>query len=128
MYGYSTLVVPWLFQIDDETPEASSVLPDLPCRVIKDLQGLPNGNHRVIVTPQSIGFVLTKFKYVSFDSSSVLLFIYSLSVTGNALSGSTPRTNTTLDSRAFSLDGGNQVAQVLFLVLLVYFSMALSSL
>jgi len=128
VYGYSTMVAPWLFQIDDKTPEASSVLPDLPCRVIKDLQGLPNENHRVIVTPQTPGFVLTKFEYVSFDSSFITLFIYSLSVTGDALSGSTPGTNTTLDSRAFSLNGGNQVAQVLFLVLLVYFSMAFSSL
>jgi len=69
VYGYSDGVAPWLFQIDDGTPEASSVLPDLPCRVLKDLQGLPNGNHRVVVTPQSISFVLTKFKYVSFNSS-----------------------------------------------------------
>jgi len=82
VYGYADpSVAPWLFQIDDGTPEALSVLANLPCRVVKDLQGLPNGNHRVTVTPQSINFVFTMFKYVSFNSSFMTLFIYSLSVT-----------------------------------------------
>jgi len=69
VHGYADpTVAPWLFQIDDGVPEALSVLPRVPCRIIKDVQDLPDGNHRVVVTPQSITFVLTMFKYVSFNS------------------------------------------------------------
>ena len=70
VYGYaSPLVAPWTFQVDNGAPEALSVQPDLPCRVLKDSQGLKDGKHRVVVTPQSSTFVITKFTYVSFNSS-----------------------------------------------------------
>jgi len=66
VYGYSDGVAPWLYQLDDGSHEALTVLPGKPCRVIKDSQGLKDGKHQVVVTPQSSSFVLTKFTYVLF--------------------------------------------------------------
>lgn len=131
MYGYSDGVAPWIFQIDKESPEPLSVLPGEPCRPIKDSRGLKDGKHQVIVTPQSSSFVLTKFVYVLFTLLHDLVFIYSLSVdTGNTVAGngtnSTHGSNSThIFGRAFSLDGGKQVTQVLLFVLPAYFFVAL---
>jgi hypothetical protein len=134
VYGYTDgIVAPWLFQVDNGTPEALSALPDVPCRVIKDSQGLKDGKHQVIVTPQSSSFVLTKFMYVSSNSSSMIPFIYSFSVTGNTgnvtgnVTGNSPSgsgKNTTHHSPAFSLDSGS-LAQTLLLVVPVYIFIAL---
>ena len=66
MYGYSDGVAPWLFKLDNGTPEALSVLPNSPCRAIKDVQRLQEGSHQVVVTPQNSNFVLTKFMCVLF--------------------------------------------------------------
>jgi len=67
VHGYADpSVALWTFQIDNRI-EALSVSPAAPCRVIRNIQDLPDGNHRVVVTPRRPSFVLTMFEYVSFN-------------------------------------------------------------
>jgi len=70
VYGYAEATPgSWRFQIDNEAPQELLLPSDARlCRAIKDRQDLNVGNHRVTLTPFTTSFVLTKFRYVYFQT------------------------------------------------------------